>query len=101
MKYWIGTVSHNHVQRGLKLGIAQIGHGKLSGLARMHTGDWLIYYSPRESLDNAIPVQTFTAIGQIADETIWQADEAISNRTAARSITHAQSSPPSVPFLNN
>ncbi len=75
MKYWIGTVSKEHVERGLKLGIAQIGHGKRGGLARMHAGDWLIYYSPRESLAGHNPVQTFTAIGQIPDDEIWEADE--------------------------
>lgn len=75
MKYWIGVVSRQHVKRGLELGIAQIGHGKRSSLVRMKAGDWLIYYSPREHMDDARSLQAFTAIGQIADETIWQADE--------------------------
>ncbi len=75
MKYWIATVSHNHVKRGLELGVAQIGHGKRTGLARLHAGDWLVYYSPRESPDGNIPVQAFTAIGQVAGEAIWQANE--------------------------
>ncbi len=75
MKYWVGVVSREHVKRGVKLGIAQIGHGKRSGLARMHTGNWLIYYSPRESLDGHDPVQAFTAIGQLPDDDIWEADE--------------------------
>lgn len=75
MKYWVGAVSREHVKRGVKLGIAQIGHGKRGGLARMHADDWLIYYSPRESLDGNDPVQAFTAIGQIPDDEIWEADE--------------------------
>ncbi len=44
-------------------------------LARMHPGDWLIYYSPRLSLEDKAPLQAFTAIGHVADEEIWQADE--------------------------
>jgi hypothetical protein len=75
MKYWIGVVSKEHVARALGQGIAQIGHGKRSGIARMHAGDWLIYYSPKESLSNEMPLQAFTAIGRVADDEIWQADE--------------------------
>jgi EVE domain len=75
MKYWVGVVSKEHVLHGVKLGIAQIGHGKRSGLARMKTGDGFIYYSPKESFDGNTPLQAFTAIGKIADDDIWQADE--------------------------
>lgn len=75
MKYWIGVVSKDHVIRGVDLGIAQIVHGKRPGLAHMHAGDGFIYYSPKESLDSSAPLQAFTAIGEIADSEIWQADE--------------------------
>ncbi len=75
MKYWIGVVSKDHVMRGVKLGIAQIGHGKRSGLARLKAGDKFTYYSPKESLSGDTPLQAFTAIGTVADDSIWQADE--------------------------
>lgn len=75
MKYWIGVVSKEHAKRGEALGIAQIGHGKRSGLARMHEGDWFVYYCPYETLGSKEPVQAFATLGQIADENIWQADE--------------------------
>lgn len=75
MRYWLGVVSREHVKRGVSLGIAQIGHGKRGGLARMEAGDWLIYYSPRERLGAGKPLQAFTAIGQISDDAIWQAEE--------------------------
>ncbi len=75
MKHWIGVVSREHVMRGVKLGIAQIGHGKRSGLSRMKAGDWFVYYSPKESFEGDTPLQAFTALGQIADDEIWQADE--------------------------
>jgi hypothetical protein len=74
-RYWLGVVHQEHVKRGVELGIAQIGHGKRAGIARMHAGDWLIYYSPRASLTSKEPLQAFTAIGEIADEVVWQADE--------------------------
>ena len=54
IKYWIGVVSKEHVLIGVKAGIAQIGHVKKSGLARMHKNDWFIYYSPKIALDSKI-----------------------------------------------
>jgi hypothetical protein len=75
MKYWVGVVSREHAKRGEQLGIAQAGHGKRTGLARMHKDDGIVYYSPYETLDKKEPVQSFTIIGQVADNEIWQADE--------------------------
>ena len=60
---------------GVERGIAQLGHGKRTGLARLHAGDGFIYYSPKLSLNSTEPLQAFTAIGTITDEEIWQADE--------------------------
>jgi len=75
MTYWLGVVTREHVERAVASGIAQIGHGKRAGLARMAPGDWLIYYSPRTSLASTEPLQAFTAIGEVADDVVWQADE--------------------------
>ena len=75
MRAWLGVVSAAHVRRGVALGIAQIGHGRKDGLARMQPGDWLVYYSPREEYPEGRPLQAFTAIGAIVDEEVWQADE--------------------------
>jgi EVE domain len=41
----------------------------------MHHDDWLVYYSPKTSLSDRALLQAFTAIGQIADDDIWQANE--------------------------
>ena len=75
MRYWLGVVSADHVRRGVELGIAQIGHGQKSGLARMGAGDGLAYYSPRETLGGGGALKAFTAVGRIADDELWQADE--------------------------
>jgi len=72
---WLGVVSADHVGRGVALGIAQLGHGKRSGLARLRRGDWLIYYSPKTSMRDGEPLKQFTAIGEVVDDEIWQADE--------------------------
>jgi len=73
--HWLGVVSADHVRRGVELGIAQIGHGSRAGLARMRAGDGLVYYSPRDSLDGNTPLRAFTAIGTVAADEIFQADE--------------------------
>ncbi len=75
MSSWVGVVSRDHVLRGVALGIAQIGHGKKGGLARMHEGDWLVYYSPKASMSATEPLQALTAIGQVVDEEVFQVDE--------------------------
>lgn len=75
MSAWLGVVSAEHVRRGISLGIAQIGHGKRAGLARIHEGDTLVYYSPVNQLGDPAPLRQFTAIGTVADDLIWQADE--------------------------
>jgi hypothetical protein len=75
MAAWLGVVSAEHVVRGVSLGIAQINHGKRAGLARMRLGDRLVYYSPQQRLGEHEPVKAFTAIGELPDTEIWQADE--------------------------
>ena len=75
MAAWLGVVSAAHVRRGVSLGIAQIGHGKRAGLARMKEGDTLVYYSPVEQIGDGTPLRQFTAIGTVADDVTWQADE--------------------------
>jgi hypothetical protein len=75
MTGWLGVVCRDHVRRGVQLGIAQLGHGRRDGLARLAAGDRLAYYSPRTSLHGGEPLQAFTALGVIAHDEIWQAHE--------------------------
>ena len=65
MNYWIGVVSHEHVQRGAAGGFVQINHGKLAPLRKMKVGDGFVFYSPRQSHPKGAPLQAFTAIGFI------------------------------------
>jgi hypothetical protein len=73
--YWLGVVSREHVRRGVRLGIAQVNHGRRGPLERMKPGDGLVYYSPRERIRAGEEVRAFTAIGTIDDKESWQADE--------------------------
>lgn len=68
MKYWVGTVSKEHVLRGKAGGFCQVCHGKSAPLNRMKKGDWLLYYSPKTRLEGGEKHQAFTAFGQIADD---------------------------------
>ncbi len=71
-KYWIAVASKDHIQRGVKGGFMQAGHGKLAPLKRMKADDWVIFYSPKETLEGDQKCQAFTAIGQAIDEEIYQ-----------------------------
>jgi hypothetical protein len=64
-RYWIGVASRDHVRKGVEGGFCQLCHGKSSPLKRLNSGDWIVYYSPRSSMNGGDPVQAFTAIGQI------------------------------------
>ncbi|AMM21497.1 EVE domain-containing protein [Frondihabitans sp. PAMC 28766] len=75
MSGWLGVIAADHVRRALSLGIGQINHGSRAGLARMSVGDTLVYYSPTEQRGDKKPLREFTALGTIADDEIWQADE--------------------------
>jgi predicted RNA-binding protein len=72
MKYWINTISRDHVMRGVECGFTQANHGKPTVLKRLKKGDWIIFYSPKTSYDNSEPLQAFTAIGQVKDEELYQ-----------------------------
>jgi hypothetical protein len=74
-KNWLGVVTRDHVLRGVEKGIAQIGHGKATGLRQMSAGDGFVYYSPRDAYPKGAPVKAFTAIGRVTDDEVWQADE--------------------------
>lgn len=76
MKYWVSTISRDHVRGGAEGGFTQAGHGKASGLRRLSAGDWLVFYSPKTSLEGGARLQAFTAIGRVADDELYQVEMA-------------------------
>jgi hypothetical protein len=64
-RFWIGVASRDHVLRGVAGGFCQLGHGKAAPIRRLSPGDWIAYYSPRESFPDGAPLQAFTAIGEV------------------------------------
>ena len=74
MKFWINTVCKDHVSSGKKGGIIQAGHGKAAPLRRLSAGDWVIYYSPKTSLQSGQPLQSFTAACRVCEGAIYQVE---------------------------
>jgi hypothetical protein len=72
VKYWVNTISKDHVLRGVAGGFTQANHGKPHALKRLHEGDWIVFYSSKTNYLEGEPLQTFTAIGQVKDEELYQ-----------------------------
>jgi EVE domain len=64
MKYWVNTVSKDHVLKGVKGSFTQANHGSPHNLKRMNRGDFIIFYSPRTHFKEGDPLQHFTALGK-------------------------------------
>ncbi|HVG50421.1 MAG TPA: EVE domain-containing protein [Xanthobacteraceae bacterium] len=65
MRYWIGVVSRDHVERGVAGSFCQLCHGKASAMKKLSPGDWIAFYSPKTAMTGGEPLQAFTAIGQV------------------------------------
>lgn len=74
MKYWIVVVSKDHAERGIAGGFMQSNHGKGTGVKRLRTGDWVVFYSPKTAYRSGEQLRAFTAIGQVADEEFYQVE---------------------------
>lgn len=73
-KYWIVTVSKDHVLKGIEWGIVQACHGKKAPLARMKSGDGFAFYSPKIAFQSQEKCQAFTGVGIIKTGEVYQAD---------------------------
>ena len=71
-KYWIIVASKDHVENGIKEGIAQACHGKASPLKRMRKDDFVIFYSGKKVFGKSDKCQEFTAIGKVNDDEVYQ-----------------------------
>lgn len=74
MKYWINTVSKDHLQRGIAGGFTQANHGKPTMLKWLHAGDYIVFYSPKTAYEGGEPLQAFTAICRVADDELYQVE---------------------------
>lgn len=74
MRYWINTVSRNHVRVGVEGGFTQADHGKSTRLRKLERGDFIVFYSPRTAFRGGERLQAFTAIGRIIDKEPYQVE---------------------------
>ena len=68
----MNTIYRDHVILGKKEGFIQAGHGKEAPVKKLQLGDYIIFYSPKTSLQNGKPVRAFTAVAKINDERPYQ-----------------------------
>jgi hypothetical protein len=73
-RYWINTVSRDHVGIGVADGFTQANHGRDTGLRRLARGDLVVFYSPRTSYPDGAPLRHFTALGSVVDDAPYQAE---------------------------
>lgn len=71
-RYWMIVASKDHVKSGVEAGFAQACHGKVAPLKRMRKGDFIIYYSGKQTMGKTGACQQFTAIGKVADNEIYE-----------------------------
>ncbi|HET7705372.1 MAG TPA: EVE domain-containing protein [Thermoanaerobaculia bacterium] len=65
MRYWVNTVSRDDVQAGHA--------GESPRLKRASKGDVVVFYSPRTGIRSGEPVQSFTGIAEVIEESPYQA----------------------------
>jgi len=87
-KFWIGVASKNHVANGVKLGICQFCHGKLTPAKRLKKDDFIIYYSPKQTMEGSETCQQFTALGVVIDDLPYQVTINENFKPFRRNITY-------------
>lgn len=68
IKYWVIVASKDYVKAGITAGIAQACHGKVAPLKRMRKGDFVLFYSGKQTMGKPDKCQEFTAIGEVKNE---------------------------------
>lgn len=74
MKYWVNTISKEHVLRGKTGGFTQANHGKIQGVKRLKKGDLVVFYSGKTAYPDGDPYQKFTAMGRVTDDEPYQVE---------------------------
>jgi EVE domain len=93
-RYWVIAASRDHASLGIKKGFIQTNHGKEAPLRRMSAGDWVLFYSPKETFKGRMPCRKFTGLGQVQDDRIYQVkmtDNFHAFRKSAKFLTVARS----------
>lgn len=90
---WVGVASRDHVQTAVTGGFCQLDHGKLAPLQRLHPGDAILYYAPRDHKRAGAVVQAFVAIGRILPGEPWQVEASGGFRPYRRAVRYCDGHP--------
>ncbi|WP_259014213.1 EVE domain-containing protein [Emticicia fluvialis] len=102
VKYWVIVASKDHVKRGIADGIAQACHGKAAPLKRMKKGDFVIYYSGKQTFGKPDKCQQFTALGIVIDDETYQFQVSEDICAARRNIEFSECQDTSIlPLIND
>jgi hypothetical protein len=71
-RFWVNTVSLEHVEAAAEGGFTQADHGARTRLGRPRPGDEMVFYSPRTRLREGTLLQQFTALATITGEEPYQ-----------------------------
>jgi len=72
MKYRIVVASKDHTAKGVAGSFMQANHGEQCPLKRMAVNDSVVCHSQKQNYIGNEFCQAFTAIGQVADEYIYE-----------------------------
>ncbi|WP_395066144.1 EVE domain-containing protein [Flavobacterium sp.] len=102
IKYWVIVASKDHVKNGIADGIAQACHGKSSPLKRMKKGDFILYYSGKQTMGKPDKCQEFTALGKVIDDETYQVQVSADFCPSRRNIEFSECIDASIlPLIDN
>ncbi|MGI9155331.1 MAG: EVE domain-containing protein [Marmoricola sp.] len=73
-RYWVNTVSLEHVELGVAGGFTQADHGRATRLRKLAVGDGIAFYSPRTAMRSGAPLQRLTAVGTVTGKEPYQVE---------------------------
>ncbi|MEO8765654.1 MAG: EVE domain-containing protein [Ginsengibacter sp.] len=91
IKYFLICASKDHVEVGARLGVAQAGHGRKDFMSKPAKGDWIVYYSSKDTFQGGSIYQKFTAIGKITDSKPYQPDTQTHFKPYRRNVAYKSS----------
>lgn len=89
--YWVVVAARDHASSGIAQGIVQANHGKEAPLRRMHPGDGILIYAPKQTFGGKEPLQQFIAVGTVADEPVYQIAVSDDFHPFRRRVTYEES----------
>jgi predicted RNA-binding protein len=85
IQYWVNVLPKDIVQQCKQGHFIQSANGKEVSLKRMGKGDKVLFYSPKDTAMGQ-KCQSFTSVGTIVDDKMYQADLAQGNKPYRRDI---------------